>query len=274
LQQPEAVDDEWEFGADATGGAAITSPARAAAGNQKVTTNAAEGGHGVSAGAGAGGWGGGVELQLGQHVRVTVDVKSPAQQAAAAALPGGAALWEPAPTAPTTTTEATTQHSRSYTPVRLPLPLPPGTLLRGVDAHAGAGADAGSALDLLVKVYPTGKVSSAIDELELQETVTISPAVGGLLHNVGEYAHVCMVYGGTGIAPMLPIIKHIRDLGAACQTKLHVICCNRAVEDVILADQLDQFAMEPNCSVCHVLSNPPAGWSGGTVLCFWTGFCA
>lgn len=190
-------------------------------------------------------------LQLGQHVKVTVEVPfADANQASAASggstassPPGSASLWEPA------------RKSRSYTPVVLPFALPSSTLLRGNGALA-ANNPATPTLDLLVKVYPTGVVSSSIDSLKLGETVAVSQAAGGLPWTPEEFADICMVYGGTGITPMLGIIKHLRELDG-CETNVHVVACNRAPEDILLKDQLEQCMHEGfgRFNVTHVLSN-------------------
>ena len=33
---------------------------------------------------------------------------------------------------------------------------------------------------------------------------------------------------------------------------MHIIACNRSVDDIILADQLARLATEPSCTICHV----------------------
>ena len=182
-------------------------------------------------------------LDPGQHIKVTVDVRpGVGGSASSGSPPGSSTLWE------------VEQKTRSYTPVVLPLPLPAGSLLRG-DASLAPNSSATPTLDLLVKVYPTGAVSSTIDSLNMHESVTVSQATGGLPWAPEEFTEVCMVYGGTGISPMLGIMKKLVGL-KGCVTNVHVIACNRGVQDIILKDQLDQLRASSNgrLNVTHVLS--------------------
>lgn len=193
------------------------------------------------------------DLDLGQHVRITVDVPvgSGSGSSSGSAPPGSTSLWE----------NEQKSRSRSYTPVALPLPLPAGTLLKG-DGLLAPNSTATPSLDLLVKIYPTGVVSSRIDQLNVHETVAVSCAAGGLPWSPEDFDDVCMVYGGTGITPMLGVMKHLREL-KGCVTNMHVIACNRGVNDILLQDQLDELAFtgEGRFTATHVLSEPPTAGS-------------
>ena len=73
-----------------------------------------------------------------------------------------------------------------------------------------------------------------------------------------------MIAGGTGITPMLQIIraalKNPQD-----STRLSLVYANVNYEDVLLKKELDELADKypSRFKVFYVLNNPPAGWTGG-----------
>jgi cytochrome-b5 reductase len=73
-----------------------------------------------------------------------------------------------------------------------------------------------------------------------------------------------MIAGGTGITPMLQIIraalKNPQD-----PTRLSLIYANVNYEDILLKKELDELADKypSRFRVFCVLNNPPTGWTGG-----------
>jgi NAD(P)H-flavin reductase len=73
-----------------------------------------------------------------------------------------------------------------------------------------------------------------------------------------------MIAGGTGITPMLQIIraalKNTQDT-----TKLSLIYANVNYEDILLKEELDDLAYKYawRFKLYYVLNNPPTGWTGG-----------
>lgn len=74
-----------------------------------------------------------------------------------------------------------------------------------------------------------------------------------------------MIAGGTGITPMLQIIRAIiRGRSKGDKTEIDLIFANVNEEDILLREDLDQLAREDkNFRVHYVLNNPPEKWSGG-----------
>jgi len=74
-----------------------------------------------------------------------------------------------------------------------------------------------------------------------------------------------MIAGGTGITPMLQIIRAIvRGRAAGDKTEVDLIFANVNREDILLKEDLDALAKEdPHFRVYYVLNNPPEGWNGG-----------
>ena len=77
-----------------------------------------------------------------------------------------------------------------------------------------------------------------------------------------------MIAGGTGITPMLQIIKAIirnrpRN-GGNDTTKVDLIFANVNQDDILLQEELDKLEKEDDgFRVYYVLNNPPENWNGG-----------
>ena len=77
--------------------------------------------------------------------------------------------------------------------------------------------------------------------------------------------HIGMIAGGTGITPMLQIIRAIVK-NPKDKTKVDLIYANVNVEDILLRDELDGLAKQhpEQFNVLHFLNNPPQNWKGGS----------
>jgi cytochrome-b5 reductase len=117
--------------------------------------------------------------------------------------------------------------------------------------------------DLTVKRYETGGVSKYIHEREVGDTVLMSgPNEGG--HWIdGMAKRVGFVAGGTGITPMISIIRWI--LAKSLPVELFLVFANKTEADIIFRDEWDENGREHASFHCyHVLEQPPAGWTQGS----------
>jgi len=73
-----------------------------------------------------------------------------------------------------------------------------------------------------------------------------------------------MIAGGTGITPMLQVIRAALK-NPLDRTKLSLIYANVNPEDILLKKELDELAASHThrFKVYYVLNNPGASWSGG-----------
>ncbi len=116
--------------------------------------------------------------------------------------------------------------------------------------------------DLTVKRYETGLVSKYLHDRRVGETVEISgPHTGG--HWVdGMATKVGFVAGGTGITPMISIIRWI--LAKRLPVEQWLVFANKSEADIILREEFAQAARaHPKFHCYHVLGQPPAGWTMG-----------
>jgi cytochrome-b5 reductase len=73
-----------------------------------------------------------------------------------------------------------------------------------------------------------------------------------------------MIAGGTGITPMLQIIRAVLK-NPDDKTKISLIYANVSVEDILLKQELDELVTiyPGRFKVYYVLNNSPPGWTGG-----------
>ena len=126
--------------------------------------------------------------------------------------------------------------------------------------------------DLLIKSYPTGNISKHMATLNIGDTMKIKGPKGAMVYTPGLVKRFGMIAGGTGITPMLQIIRAIvrgrSRNGGEDATEVDLIFANVNYEDILLKDDLDSLAKEdPGFRVYYVLNNPPEKWDGGVGFC-------
>ena len=117
--------------------------------------------------------------------------------------------------------------------------------------------------DLTVKRYETGLISKYLHEQNVGNPVLMSgPNQGG--HWVdGMAKKVGFVAGGTGITPMISIIRWI--LTKRLDVDLVLLFANKTEADIIFREEWERDVREhANFHCYHVLEQPPAAWSQGT----------
>ncbi len=115
---------------------------------------------------------------------------------------------------------------------------------------------------LTVKRYEAGIVSRHIHDQKIGDTVLMSgPNEGG--HWVdGMAKKVGVVAGGTGITPMIAIIRWI--LAKGLDVELFLIFSNKTAADIIFREEWERDVLEHTNFHCyHVLDQPPTGWTQG-----------
>ncbi|OQR82768.1 nitrate reductase [Achlya hypogyna] len=108
-------------------------------------------------------------------------------------------------------------------------------------------------VDILIKVYPDGKVTSHLSSLAPGATVDLIGPQGSFGYtNVGEITlassvhadikHVAMIAGGSGITPMLQLIRAIMQGKQRDNTALSLVFCNKSAAHVIAKTSLAPLA--------------------------------
>jgi len=120
-------------------------------------------------------------------------------------------------------------------------------------------------VDFMIKSYPQGNISAHMDKLSVGDTMKFRGPKGAMVYKSNMCRHIGMIAGGTGITPMLQIIRAIqRGRSSGDKTKVDLIFANVNPDDILLQEDIDAIAkQDPNFSVYYVLNNPPEGWTGG-----------
>ncbi|KAK0710889.1 hypothetical protein B0H67DRAFT_516543 [Lasiosphaeris hirsuta] len=119
--------------------------------------------------------------------------------------------------------------------------------------------------DLLIKSYPTGNISRHMASLAVGQTIRVKGPKGAFVYTPNMVRHFGMVAGGTGITPMLQVIRAIvRGRATGDATQVDLIFANVTPQDILLKEDLDALVTEDKgIRVHYVLDKPPAGWTGG-----------
>ncbi|KAI8959765.1 ferredoxin reductase-like protein [Daldinia sp. FL1419] len=146
------------------------------------------------------------------------------------------------------------------------LPQPDGTTKEIVRSYTPISGDHQPGyFDLLIKSYPTGNISRHMASLAVGQTIRVRGPKGAFVYTPNMVRHFGMVAGGTGITPMLQVVRAIiRGRPTGDRTQVDLIFANVSEQDILLKEDLDALAKEDSgFRVHYVLDKPPEGWSGG-----------
>uniref|UniRef100_A0AC34RJ87 NADH-cytochrome b5 reductase n=1 Tax=Panagrolaimus sp. JU765 TaxID=591449 RepID=A0AC34RJ87_9BILA len=114
--------------------------------------------------------------------------------------------------------------------------------------------------EIVVKVYNpstdhpnVGVFSTYLDSLPLNSELLVSGPFGGIAYlnegdflmkqtNVRQFKTIAMIAGGSGLTPMVQLMRHVMREDGANAPKLNLIYTNKTEEDVILADELKAYS--------------------------------
>lgn len=118
--------------------------------------------------------------------------------------------------------------------------------------------------DLLIKVYPDGQMSQHFATLQPGDVVEVKGPIEKLRYNPNMKKNIGMIAGGTGITPMLQVIKAILK-NADDNTQVSLIYANISPDDILLKGELDRLSTSyPNFKVFYTVDKPSKNWRGGT----------
>ena len=118
-------------------------------------------------------------------------------------------------------------------------------------------------LQLVVRHIPGGLCSTYLHKVRVDDEITFTGPYGDFV--MDESLCLVCVAGGCGIAPILSIVRHLRDTapGHSCM----VFFGFRTAGDVIYAEELRELASETAGLEMHIALSEPkgsAGWEGET----------
>ncbi|MGE0588144.1 MAG: 2Fe-2S iron-sulfur cluster-binding protein [Cyclobacteriaceae bacterium] len=120
-------------------------------------------------------------------------------------------------------------------------------------------------LAVTVKRVDGGLMSNYLpDNLKAGDRVKVMEPMGQFTTEFSgsNKRHVIMFAGGSGITPMMSLIKSI--INQEPESIVSLIYCNRDIDSIIFKDELEklQTKYEGRLHVIHVLDNAPMNWQG------------
>ncbi|KAG8053270.1 hypothetical protein GUJ93_ZPchr0001g31942 [Zizania palustris] len=117
--------------------------------------------------------------------------------------------------------------------------------------------------DLLIKVYPDGKMSQYFASLKPGDVVEVKGPIEKLRYSPNMKKQIGMIAGGTGITPMLQVVRAILK-NPDDNTQVSLIYANVSPDDILLKRELDRLASSyPNFKVFYTVDKPSSDWRGG-----------
>jgi len=115
------------------------------------------------------------------------------------------------------------------------------------------------------QAYEKGNISRHVSLLKVGDKLKVKGPKGKFVYTPGLSRELGMIAGGTGITPMLQIIRAALK-NPADKTQISLIYANVNPEDILLKAELDELASAhpTRFTVFYVLNNPPTGWTGGS----------
>jgi ferredoxin-NADP reductase len=117
---------------------------------------------------------------------------------------------------------------------------------------------------LTVERLEDGEVSPyLVDELRVGDQLELRGPIGGyFVWQASMGGPLLLVAGGSGIVPLMAMIRHRQAVGSTVPTRL--LASSRTYEEVIYRDELDQLARsDAGLEVIHTLTrSQPVGWTG------------
>ena len=120
-------------------------------------------------------------------------------------------------------------------------------------------------LELTVEEIAEGEVSPyLIDELRAGDGLELRGPIGGhFVWTEQEGGPLLLIAGGSGIVPLMSMLRYRRQIGSAVPATLLV--SSRSWEEIIYREELARLAADPAVRIVHTLTRSrPPGWEGYT----------
>jgi cytochrome-b5 reductase len=118
--------------------------------------------------------------------------------------------------------------------------------------------------DLIIKTYEKGNISRHVSLLKVGDNIRVKGPKGNFVYTPNIVGHLSMIAGGTGISPMIQVIRAALK-NPFDRTTITLIYANVNEEDILLRHDLEELTdvHEKRFKIVYVLNNPPPGWKGG-----------
>ena len=131
-------------------------------------------------------------------------------------------------------------------------------------SYSIASAPENGRVELVVERLEDGEVSPYLaDELRAGDGIELRGPIGGwFAWDAGEGGPLLLVAGGSGIAPLMAMVRHRKAAGS--DTPVRLLYSSRSYEEIIFRQKLeDRAANDEALEVIHTLTrSQPQNWNG------------
>jgi len=131
-------------------------------------------------------------------------------------------------------------------------------------SYSIASAPENGRVELLIERLEDGEVSPYLtDELRAGDGLELRGPIGGwFAWEAREGGPLLLVAGGSGVAPLMAMIRHRQAAGN--DTPIRLLFSSRSYEDIIFRKELERLAAEDETlQITHTLTrSTPPGWQG------------
>jgi ferredoxin-NADP reductase len=131
-------------------------------------------------------------------------------------------------------------------------------------SYSIASAPENGRVELVVERLDDGEVSPYLtDELRAGDGLELRGPIGGwFAWDAGEGGPLLLVAGGSGIAPLMAMVRHRKAAGS--DTPVRLLYSSRSYEEIIFREELERLAAgDETLEVVHTLTRSrPEGWKG------------
>jgi len=119
-------------------------------------------------------------------------------------------------------------------------------------------------MDLLVKVYPNGPMSTHLDNMAVGQSLDVKGPIPKYPWSENKHDHIALIAGGTGITPMYQL-AHAIFKNPNEKTKVSLIFGNVGENDILLKEEFQKLENEypQRFRVFYTLDTPPKDWAYG-----------
>ena len=111
-------------------------------------------------------------------------------------------------------------------------------------------------------IKEVGDFTRSLGALRPGTVAFIDGPFGNMTVSGRDGAGIAFYAGGVGIAPILSILRDLRDRGD--KRPMLLLYGNRTAEQIVYREELDEMARRRDLTVEHFLSEPPLDWDGRT----------
>ncbi len=134
-------------------------------------------------------------------------------------------------------------------------------------SYSIASAPEDTTVALTIERLEEGEVSPYLcDVLHVGDGLEVRGPIGGyFVWDIGQSGRLLLVGGGSGIAPLMAMLRHRAHADPATRANVPVrlLYSSRTLDDVIYAPELERLAQGPDVDVTFTLTREaPAHWRG------------